>query len=433
MKTLIQKIVQAEAQAILKKYQPKIVAVTGSVGKTSTRNAIAVVLAERFRVRTAAHNYNNEFGVPLTVLGVDSAGKSVLGWLSIMWQGLKMLVSNKIAYPNLLVLEYGADKPGDIAALCRFARPEVAVWTAVSPVHVANFPSLEKLIDEKQEIIKMVNPNGLVILNGDEAEVMKRRAQAAAPVCTYGFSADADVRAENYAMDFKEDASFQPDETFAHLTMDIVYRQNPVPISVPNLVGRPQASAALAAAAVGLHFGLSLEEIAKRLALLQPEIGRMHPVAGIKGCLILDDSYNAAPASTKAALETLAAWPIEEQSRRIAVLGAMAELGNLSAHEHRLIGMQAATVVDVLVTSGELAKDMARGAREAGMDEKDIVEAKDAIAAGRWLDAHVKPGDIILVKGSQSARMEKAAKDILAEPSRAAELLPRMTGKWLED
>lgn len=431
MKQLIQRLIHSKAKRILAKYRPTVVAVTGSVGKTSTREAVAAVLAERFRVRSPEGNYNNEFGVPLTIIGMASPGRSVGGWLKVLWQAERLLWSTDTQFPNLFVLEYGTDHPGDIAALCDLAPPDVAVWTAVSPVHVANFASLEALAQEKSELIRHVRPNGLAILNADDATVMGLRDQSVALVRTYGFAPGADVRAVNYVLSTREDHSFEPGEPFGKIVFDLEHAGDTAPVAMP-LIGRAQASAGLAAAAVGIHFGLSLAEIASRLAHVLPQPGRLFPLPGIKGSLILDDSYNAAPASMVAALDTLAAFTPVESARRIAVLGAMAELGKYSEAEHRMIGLRAASMVDVLVAVGEPARDIVRGAKEAGMDEAQIVELADSVAAGRWLDAQVKKGDIVLVKGSQSARMEKTVKDVMAEPMRAGELLCRQYGKWLE-
>ncbi len=434
MKRLVQRLIQAQAKKILAAYRPAVVAVTGSVGKTSARNAIAAVLGARFRVGVPPGNYNNEFGVPLAVIGATSPGRSVRGWLRVLWKAQRLLWRRDPAYPSLLVLEYGADKPGDIAALCRFAAPDAAVWTSVSPVHAANYPSVERLAQEKAEIIRCAKPSGEAFLNADDAAVMAHRAQAAVPTRTYGLSPNADVRAENVEADAPPRAAYAPaDAPFSAATFDLAVGGDRAAVRLPGAVGRTAVSAALAAAAVGLRFGLSLREIAARLADVKTEPGRLRPLAGVKGCLVLDDTYNAAPAAMAAALDALARWPVADGARRIAALGHMAELGALSEQEHRLVGMQAATSCDALVVAGEMARDIARGAREAGMDAEHVVEVKDAIEAGRWLDAHVRAGDVVLVKGSQSARMEKAAKDILAEPDRAAELLPRQYGKWVED
>lgn len=433
MKKFVQNIIKTQAKHILAKYKPTVIAVTGSVGKTSTKNAIATVLDARFRIRAPKGSYNNEFGVPLTVIGMVSPGHSVRGWLRVMWQAQRLLWKRDPSYPTVLMLEYGADKPGDIGALCAFAPPDIAVWTAISPVHLANYPSLKHLAEEKAEIIRRVKPNGLAIVNADDATVAAMKSVAAVPVRTYGFSALADVRAEGYAPVIPAREAYAPGERFASIQFDVVAGGDCAEVVMRDTIGKSQVSAALAATAVGLHLGLPLQEIVGRLAEVKSEPGRLHPLPGIKGCLILDDSYNAAPASVAAALEVLGQWPVAEQARRIAVLGVMAELGPVSEQEHRLAGMHAATTADILVVSGEAARGFAHGAVEAGMDEMHVIAVQDSTEAGRWLDAHVKTGDVVLVKGSQSARMEKAVKDILAEPDKAGELLCRQYGGWLEE
>lgn len=432
MKRFLERRLQAKAKAILAKYKPTVVAVTGSVGKTSTRNAIAVVLGARYRVRSPEQNYNNEFGVPLTIIGATSPGRSVWGWIKVLLKATRLILGTDRSYPNLLVLEYGADAPGDIKRLCGLAQPDVSVWTAVSPVHAANFPDKDALADEKAHIVRCVKPLGLAIMNADDSTVMQLKSHAAAPVRTYGFSASAHVRGENERVWVREDGSFEPGEAFVETQFDLVTEHGRAAVALPDLIGRPQASAALAAAAVGLHFGMAPEEIAARLLELKPQAGRMRAMPGIKGSLILDDSYNAAPASVAAALTVLAKWPLAEGSRRIAALGSMAELGQYSEAEHRMAGMQASQAADIILAVGEPARDLYRAAKEAGMDDTRVHWFGTSVEAGRWLDANVRAGDIVLVKGSQSARMEKAAKDILAEPLRAPELLCRQFGKWLE-
>jgi UDP-N-acetylmuramyl pentapeptide synthase len=231
------------------------------------------------------------------------------------------------------------------------------------------------------------------------------------------------VRAENYRVETNP----------VSIAFDLVMGEERVPVVLNDLLGRGQAYAALSAAAVGKHFGLTINEIAEGLERFHPQAGRMRPIRGIKQTLILDDSYNAAPASMAAALEVLRCFEVPESSRRIAVLGRMGELGRYSVDEHRLLGLRTAEVADLLVCVGEEARDIRRGAIEAGMDENAIQYFLNSTEAGRWLDFNVKSGDVVLVKGSQSARMEKVVKDLMTEPLRASELLVRQYGKWLKE
>ncbi len=423
MKKLIQSLLAYFAKQILHKHRPTVVAVTGSVGKTSTRNAIAAVLSTKFSVRSPSENYNNEFGVPLTIIGEKSGGKSIFGWLQVFRKAIATRYTlHATSYPQILVLEYGLDHPGDISYLCQIAPPDISVLTAVTPVHAEFFTSVEDLAKEKGQIVRGMKSGGVAFLNVDEPLVMAERTDCL--TVTYGFNSDADVRVENYQTDAYMDR--------CATRFDLCLYEERTPVVLPNLLGRGQVYAALAAVAVGKQLGMTTDEIVTGLATLQPQAGRMRPLAGIKGTLLLDDTYNAAPASMSAALDVLRDFSPVQQGRRIAVLGKMAELGRYSEDEHRLLGLHAAEVADILVCVNEEALDIRRGAIEAGMDETHIHYFKDSTEAGRWLDFNVKQGDVILIKGSQSSRMEKAVKDILAQPTQAKNLLVRQYGTWLE-
>ncbi|MBI4598587.1 UDP-N-acetylmuramoyl-tripeptide--D-alanyl-D-alanine ligase [Candidatus Uhrbacteria bacterium] len=426
MKAFIQRLLYRKVKRLLRKHEPRIVAVTGSVGKTSTTQAVALALQPKFRVRTAPQSYNNEFGVPLAILGVKSPGKSVMGWFKILCQTDR-------EFPEVLVLEFGADRPGDIAALCALARPEVGVITAISPVHVEHFGTVERLMEEKATLAREVREEGLVILNADDERVAGFRAAASASVVTYGSLRPADVQGSDYAIRAREDLSFDPGESFATALFHVRTPQGETDVLLHDALGRQQMSAALAAIAVGQHFGIGLEELVAQLALHRAPPGRLRPLPGIKGSLILDDTYNAAPAAVAAALLVLQEFHPAENRRRIAILGDMAELGSYSEAEHRSAGLQAVATsgVDLLVCVGEKARGICQGAREAGMEAEQVLELPNATEAGRWLDANIRQGDVVLVKGSQSMRMEKVVKDVMAEPLRAPELLVRQYGKWL--
>jgi UDP-N-acetylmuramoyl-tripeptide--D-alanyl-D-alanine ligase len=425
MRQLVQNLLQSKVKKLIAKHKPRIVAVTGSVGKTSTKNAIATVLGGKFHVRASTENYNNEFGVPLAILGLKSPGRSALGWL-------KVLMHKEADFPQVLVLEFGVDRPGDMKALMDVAPPEVGVVTAVSPVHAEYFGTIEKLAEEKAALVVGLPASGLAVLNADDDRVAAFAAKSPSPVVTYGFR-PADVQATEYQLGTREDFSFEPGEEFATTKFHVRTKNGEGDFALKNAIGKQQVSAALAAIAVGEHFGLTHDEMNARLAAYQAPPGRLRPIPGIKGTLILDDSYNAAPASTAAALAALSEFAPAEGRRRIAVLGDMAELGQYSETEHRNIGLQAAGAgVDLLICVGEKSRDMCRGADEAGMASEQVMSFPNSEEAGRWLDRSIRQGDIVLVKGSQSMRMEKVVKEIMAEPLRAPELLVRQYGKWLE-
>lgn len=434
MKQFIEKILAKLAKRIIARYQPRIVAVTGSVGKTSTKNAIAAVLSGRFSTRVSQGNYNTEFGVPLTIINAKSAGRSSVGWLMVLLKGYRLAYGPKQRFPEVMVLEYGADKPGDLAKLCEIAPPEVGVVTRISPVHVENFDNLEKLVDEKTELVRRIKIGGLAVLNRDDDFVYEMKRQAGGEVKTFGFESGADVQGSAFSLSTRFDPDFKPEEVAAVSMFRAEVEGEHVDIELENVVGRPAAYAVLAALTVGKHFELGLADMVRSLNYFTPMAGRLRVIAGIKGSILIDDSYNAAPASTVAALDILEDFSPPEKSRRIAALGDMLELGSLSEEEHQRVGKQAVDLkVDLLVTAGERARDIARGAIEAGMSEDQIQSFKNSEEAGRWLGANLKKGDIVLIKGSQGARMEKVTKDLMAEPHLAKELLVRQFPPWIKE
>ena len=425
MKKILEQLLANKARAFLAKHHPIIVGVTGSVGKTSTRHAIATILSAKYSVVSSKENYNNEIGLPLSILGATSQGKNLFGWL-------KILLTEPKEAAEVYVLEYGIDHPRDMDYLISIAVPSIAVMTAISPVHVEFFSSIEQLGEEKAKLLAAVPVDGLVVLNADDARVVGLGSHAVAPVVTYGFRETADVFASDYAIETRSDFSFQPGELFSEMHATVKTFGDSTMIILKNQLGKSAVSSVIAAIAVAKHLGLSTDEILSKLDDLKQEPGRMNPIPGIKGSLIIDSTYNAAPASMMAALAVLSEFQPVEPARRIAVLGHMAELGNQTEQEHRMIGMRAAEVCDRLIAVGEIAHHIRHAAIESGMPEEHTEEFSNPIEAGRWLDHEIKKGDIVLVKGSQSARMEKVVRDVMAEPLRAEELLVRHSAKWIK-
>ncbi len=435
MKSLLILLLTWSAKRVLAKHKPTIIAVTGSVGKTSTKEAIAVVLGSAFNVRTNKKNLNTEIGVPLTILDLPKPSVTI-NWIGVAISALRLGCFPPKTYPTHLVLEFGADRPGDIRRLVDLAPPRVGVVTAITPVHAEFFPSLEALMDEKSEIIKRLPSDGLALLNADDERVVGMREKTSAPVVCYGSSAGADFVVENYQLETREDAHYAENETLCRLRFTVRDRRDAeegTEVVLTNTVGMSQAIICAAAIAVGKQFGVAAEASAAILSERYAAVkGRMRPLHGIKGTLLLDDSYNAAPKSMAAALEVLKAFHPVVNARRVAALGEMAELGVHTEAEHRQLGWKAAEAgVDLLVLVGEKSRDTARGALEAGMKDEQIVLVKNSEEAGRYLDREIKQGDVVLVKGSQSSRMEKTVLQLLAEPTKAADLLVRQEPEWL--
>jgi len=425
MKKIIQKILYFLAKAILKKYKPDVIGITGSMGKTSTKEAIFAVLSSKFRVRRNLKNYNNELGVPLSILGRESGLKSVFKWLSVILHDVKLILFRDANYPEILVLEMGADHPGDIKYLTDLAPCKVGVVTGIGPAHLEFFESVEKIIKEKRIIVSHLGQNDFAVLNRDDEKVCEMKEKTRAKILTYGFHADADVRA-------MEEGVVGTGVAIEGVNFKLSYAGSVVPIFLPGVLGKQHIYAALAGATVGIICGLNLVEIAEGLKNYKAPKGRMNLVPGIKNTLIIDDTYNASPIPTIVALEVLRSIVLlSEDDKKFAVIGDMLELGGFSEEGHRQVGRAAAaSSVDYLVTVGERSRDIVRAAKEAGMAEDKIFNFSTPEEAGLFVQSKMKQGDVVLVKGSQGMRMEKVVKELMAEPLRACELLVRQENEW---
>jgi len=422
---MLRKILQFKlkilAKLVLKKYKPVIIAVTGSVGKTSTKEAIYAVLKNHFgenQVRRNERNYNNEIGVPLTIFGLETGGKSVATWF-LRFIKIFLMLFFREKYPKILIVEMGADRPGDIEYLTKFVKPKVGVVTTIGevPVHVEFFDSPQQLALEKKKLIDSLESDGVAVLNYDDEMVRVMGENSRAKVLTYGFGEAADVRAANYET---RATNFEEEGIFGFIVFKLSHRGSTVPVKLFNVLGTHQVYPALAAAIVGIIFNLNLIEISEGLRTYKSLAGRMRLINGIKNTLIIDDSYNAAPLSTLAALETLQKF---EGRRKIVVLGDMLELGEYTSEIHNQVGRKAAEVADFLFTVGERAKFIAEGAKAKGMKKDTIFEFCTSDEAGKPLQERIEKEDIILIKGSRAIKMEKIVKEIMAEPNKAKELL----------
>ncbi|MEW6408248.1 MAG: UDP-N-acetylmuramoyl-tripeptide--D-alanyl-D-alanine ligase [Patescibacteria group bacterium] len=429
MKLFLQKLLKIIAKGILKRYKPKIIGITGSVGKTGTKEAVALLLSKKFKTRKTIGNYNNEIGVPLTIIGEKSAGKNIFGWMKILLKGLYLAIF-KNDYPEILILEMGIDRPGDMDYLVDLAKPDIAIISAISeiPVHLEFFKNAQELAKEKGKIVRCLTKNNFAILNYDDRYVKKLKSQTKAQVLTFGVSEKADFWADNLTLDSKE---LFYDKGSSGISFKLHSGEREMPFRLPYIFGFPQVYAVLAACAVGTIFKMNLVEIAQRLQDVKPPKGRMTLIAGIKHTNIIDDSYNASPASTLAALKVLGSlWP---RGKKIAILGDMLELGAMAEQGHRAVGREAAKVCQYLVTVGFAAKFIADEAKKSGMSKDKIFEFEEgkAVEAAKFVQNKIlKKGDLVLIKGSQGMRLERAVRELMAEPLKAKELLVRQSREW---
>lgn len=419
----LQRVLKILAQLTIRKYKPFVIGITGSVGKTSTKSAVYTVLKSSFRVRMAGGNLNNELGLPLAILGDYKSSHGVIFWLKVVLTGIWQIIWTK-SYPEILVLEYAADRPGDMDYLLSIVKPDVAVVTAVGsiPVHVEFYSDSEAVAKEKSKLVRALRSDKFAVLNCDDPFVLEMKNFSKGKTITYGFNEKADLKI----------ASFVNRSEFGKplgISFKLETEDNFVPVRIDEIFGASQGSAAAAAAAVGLIKGMNLVNISEALLQYKGEPGRCRRIEGIKNSYILDDTYNSSPLAAEAALGILKDL---SAPRKIVVFGDMAELGKYAIYAHEEIGRKIAGVANILITVGAKARFIAEGARKAGFSQKDIYSFNDVGEAGKRIQEIVESFDLVLIKGSQSMRMEKIVLEVMAKPELAKKLLVRQYGKWLK-
>ena len=357
------------------KFKPRVIGITGSVGKSTTKELIWNVLSTRYNTLKNEGNLNNEIGLPLTLLALNEAHEQV-------------------------VLEMGMYDVGEIALLCRLAQPQVGVVTNIGPTHLERLGTMERIVQAKTELVQAlpaaaatIDQGGVAVLNYDDPLVRPMARQTRAQVMTYGLSPEADLWASDV-----ESAGLEGIRFVFH------YQDEEIHARVP-LLGRHSVHTALRAALVGLIEGLAWEEIVTGLQTLPARTQlRLVAVPGPHGSTLLDDTYNASPVSTIAALNLLDDLNVP---RKIAVLGDMLELGSYEEEGHRKVGCRAAAVVDLLIVIGQRAKFVAEEARACGLPPTSILEMADNQATIAYLETVLGPDDVVLIKGSNAQKLDE--------------------------
>jgi len=368
------------ARKKLEKVKPEVTAVTGSTAKTSTKEAIATVLSQKFKLLKSSETLNTKLGLAIEI------------------------VNNLKKSHQKLVVEIGMDRLGEIAETCQLLKPRIGVVTFINPTHQEKLKTLENIIQAKGELVEALPKDGVAVLNEDDENVRSLEKKCLCPIVWYGKGEGADVRPEI------------------------------IRVKLP-LLGEHQIYNALAAAAVGEVCGLSSEEINQGFKKLKPLKGRLNLLDGINGSKILDDTYNSSPKSAAAALAVLKNFPAK---RRIAVLGDMLELGDFEEEGHRLVGnIVARSKVDVLITVGKKAKIISEQILQHYIVLKNrlkIFRVDSHEEVLEVLKEKIKPreGGIILVKGSRGMRMEKVVGKLLKDPTKAKDLLVCQDVRWKE-
>ena len=369
----------------------RVVGVTGSVGKTSTKEVAAAVLQQRYNLLHNRGSLNSEQGLPFTLLGLS-------------------------LHHERAVLEMGMYDLGEIRTLCTLARPHVGIVTNIGPSHLERLGTMERITQAKTELIEALptaEDGGVAILNWDDERVRTMVEHTKAKIFRYGLTPEADLWADEIESAGLEGIRFRFHYRAAgNAAVESLYARVP-------LLGRHSVQTALRAAALGLVEGLGWEEILTGLQSVPGQI-RLVVVPGINGSTVVDDTYNASPVSTIAALNLLADLEPTRQGRRVAVLGDMLELGHYTDEGHKLVGRRAADVVDLLVTVGELGHEIGAEALDVGFDHSQVHQLADHESAIALLKTELRQDDIVLIKGSRAVGMDLIVTEIIESREKRA-------------
>ncbi|MBC8464998.1 MAG: UDP-N-acetylmuramoyl-tripeptide--D-alanyl-D-alanine ligase [Parcubacteria group bacterium] len=423
LKHIILAILTTEAKLVLKKYRPRIVAITGSVGKTSTKDAVYTIVKDSFNVRKSEKSFNSEFGLPLTILGLPTGWNKPSLWIQNIAKGFLLLIGTH-PYPELLILEVGADHPGDIATVASWLPIDIAVITKIGdiPVHVEYYSSPEEVAKEKLSLLSGLKKGGVAVLNTDDPRITPPSQKSQdMHVVTYGIDASRDIVGNNITVHYNGD-------TPVRLSYTITTSDTRHSITLNHTIGTHNVYTTLAAFTVASTLGVDEKLIVERLGNITPTPGRLHVIEGIRGSILIDDTYNAAPAAMLSGLNTLNS--LRTTGRKIAVLGDMLELGDYAEKAHEEVGARAAEACDILIVLGEYACILAESAEKAGLSSKHIHIAEDTKEVSRLMSDIISKGDCVFIKGSQGMRMEKVVKALMAHPEEASSLLVRQEDEW---
>ncbi|MEK9166943.1 MAG: UDP-N-acetylmuramoyl-tripeptide--D-alanyl-D-alanine ligase [Patescibacteria group bacterium] len=418
-KKIVRDLLRFLAKKRLEKIRPKIVGITGSVGKTSAKDAIAAVLERKFIIHKSPGGYNSDLGTLLTILEKPSGYSSIEKWIVIIFQ---CIVENfqKISPYDMLVMEMGIDYPGGMDEILEVVHPDLMVFLNVKDVHrgEGQFKNREQILEEKSKACYKVPNDGWVILNHDDMFTKQLENKLPAQVIKIGTEEGADLRAIN----------INADSEGLHFTL--AYEGKEIPVFLKNILGDCHVYIVLAAIAVGFVSGLPWKTIEAGLADFKMPNGRMVKIEGKNQSTIIDSTYNASPDAMEEALKVLSLF----RGRKIAALGSMNELGELAESAHIKIGKIAAEHADLLILVGKYAADMAEGASRGGMPKSMIHTFRTSTEAGKFLSGMLEKYDVVLAKGSQNeVRMEHLVKLCMRDPSQARAQLVRQEPYWLKN
>jgi UDP-N-acetylmuramoyl-tripeptide--D-alanyl-D-alanine ligase len=418
---LLIKALRHLARATLAMHKPEIIGITGNVGKTSTKEAIRALLRSEKHVRVPRETFNTEFGLPLTILGDWGYTGGVWFWICALFVGTLRLVIRDHSYPKIIVLEYGIDTPGDMDYLLSIAQPTTGVLTAIGevPVHVGFFENPEELAQEKKKLLRALPEESTMIISADDKRAISAKDEIKRPTITFGFNERANMRIK----EFKTKRTGRD----AELHTTLLHDGKEIVIVTKGSIGKSHAISISAAAAVGITRGMKLEAIKEDLTHYRAPKSRLNILPGIKESMIIDDTYNSSPIALTEALNALNDLA---DGRKVVVLGDMLELGKFEHDAHVTAGKEVKECADILITLGRGGKIISDTAVENGLQKGNVNNFMDIRSVTSFLSKMIRDHDTVLIKGSQSVRMEKIVEAVMEEPKRASELLVRQSESW---
>jgi UDP-N-acetylmuramoyl-tripeptide--D-alanyl-D-alanine ligase len=436
IKNLVVRILAKESRAVLQKHKPKIIAITGNIGKTTTKDFIYATLKSG-NVRAAEKSQNSEFGVCLTILGAKNAWNNLFSWMKILTVDfLESYFANfrKEMYPEKIILEIGADHPGDIKHLTSFVKPDLVILTAFQkiPTHGEFFRTIEEHIREKKYLVDALGVGGVIVYNADDL-VMSKMARATIglrDLKLFSFGKDgADVKILGSKNIYNEKNILLGTAVKLSVNKGGGVKEE-IEVELLGVAGEAQNYSLAAAVCVGVALGLGLQNIGEAIKNnFAPTNSRMRILRGVNNCTIIDDSYNASPQAVENAAEALK--KISTNSKKVVVLGHMAELGDKTKEAHIEQAKNIADVADVIIFSGRYNDFYLEGARQAKFPPEKIFLASNSKEVIEIMNKNnlLGEGNLLFVKGSQSARLEKVVVEFLANKNDAV-LVCRQEQEW---
>ena len=416
MQKVLKKMVQIPlttcARLVLWLHRPTVIAITGSVGKTTTKNYTAAMLREAGeKVQASPKSYNDTFGVPLSILGLTTGGRNPFKWLLILLRAAGRVVFFKARF---VVLEVGLEFPGDITTITKWLAPDIALLTQLpaTPVHRAHFKSTEKLYEEKMALLKAVKREGTALYNANDTIATEQIAKQNIQAAVRAYNKEEDTKGIQYITHGIHYSQGVPVGT--DLTIAIEGKEEP--FYIPDTLGEGSAKAVIAATAI-VRTALPTTEVSvlrKAVASYPPTPGRMRLLPGLEGSILIDDSYNASPASVAAAVHTL---QILEAKKKILLLGEMAQLGDKAEQAHTRIR----EMIQNMEKTTFIAVETDKYGKEYRKTRKEAQE---------YILAHADIDTVFLCKGSQVTRMEKIVETLLSATLQSEEVLVRQETEW---